>query len=101
MQHFCVLFLMQRSRIRAMFMTFFIAGRKNWSKKIIIKKSIFGMSWGVTFGSVEVRFQLLLFFGSIIDPLSPSPVPISFFFPSSDLICSSSLFPPPTPAVSS
>lgn len=59
------------------------------------------MSWGVTFGSVEVRFQLLFFFGSIIDPLSPSPVPISFFFPSSDLICSSSLFLPPTPAVSS
>lgn len=28
---------MQTNRIRAVFMTFFIAGRKNWSKKIIKK----------------------------------------------------------------
>lgn len=57
MQHFCVLFLMQRSRIRAMFMTFFIAGRKNWSKKIIKKIHIWnvlGCNFWVCRGEISV-----------------------------------------------
>lgn len=66
-------------------MTLFIAGRKNWSKKIIHIWNVLGCK------PVEMRFHL--FFGSIIDPLSPSRVPISFFFLSPHL----SLFPLLTP----